>query len=239
MKPTIERINLLNQGSIETKNLMEALAIDFNILLSNVVQDFKLPIYEKKIGITKLMYETAKELYIQKGFSIFQEFVAHPSNTIRGIACCLVVQHITSLKDGLKLMMPLADDKHFGVREWAWLALRPMVITEPLSAIKYLEEWVNHPSENIRRFACEITRPRGVWCAHIKELRQEPWLALSLLRALKSDPAKYVQLSVGNWLNDAGKDHPIWVKDICSQWQATSSSQATQKICKRAMRNLV
>mgnify|MGYP000299424427 CR=1 FL=1 len=83
-----------------------------------------------------------------------------------------------------------------------------------------------------------MTRPRGVWCSHITQLRQTPWLALNILTPLNQDKERYVQLSVGNWLNDAGKDHPLWVKNLCEEWQNITPTPETLKICKRALRNL-
>lgn len=71
-------------------------------------------------------------------------------------------------------------------------------LTESLSV---LSAWAKHENENIRRFTSESTRLRGVCCAPIEALKQHPELALEILEPLKSDPAKYVQDSVGNWLN--------------------------------------
>jgi 3-methyladenine DNA glycosylase AlkC len=114
-----------------------------------------------------------------------------------------------ALEERLKAIYPLADDSHFGVREWAWLGLRPHLAREldrtcPLRIVDILS------SERVRRFACESLRPRGVWCAHISALKQQPQRARYRYSPLRADPSAYVQDSVANWLNDAGKDSPEW-----------------------------
>ncbi|MGS3449139.1 hypothetical protein ACB376_14245 [Klebsiella electrica] len=99
--------------------------------------------------------------------------------------------------------------------------------------------WTSCASENIRRFACESLRPRGVWCAHIGELKQQPQRALAILSSLRADPSKYVQDSVANWLNDAGKENRQRVQSLCAQWLADTSVPAILRICQRARRNLI
>lgn len=237
MKPTAARITELSQGKSETKNLMEGLAIDFATLLTSTLPDFKLP--EFPPNITKKMQVLGNALYCQYGFEVFAKLRAHPSDTIRGLSCYVLSYHKLNMHEKLELIKPLAADHHFGVREWAWLALRPEISENLTQALALLEAWTSDPCYKLRRFACEITRPKGVWCMHLKELRQEPWKAIALLEALKNDPEKYVQLSLGNWLNDAGKDHPNWVIELCQLWQSNSASQNTKKICKRGLRNLL
>jgi 3-methyladenine DNA glycosylase AlkC len=74
--------------------------------------------------------------------------------------------------------------------------------------------------DRLRRFTCEVTRPRGVWSTHIPLLKQQPELALQLLDELAADDCAYVSTSMGNWLNDAGRTRPDFVLDACATWSA-------------------
>jgi 3-methyladenine DNA glycosylase AlkC len=127
----------------------------------------------------------------------------------------------------------------FGVREWAWMAVRPQLVAELDVSIQTLLQWARSDSEYLRRFACEALRPRGVWCAHIAILKKEPERMLPILEILYQDGSVYVQDSVANYLNDAAKDQPQWVRDLCAQWQSQSpDNAAVQRLCRRALRSV-
>jgi 3-methyladenine DNA glycosylase AlkC len=238
MKPTPERIASLSLGLEEARNLMEMLAVDFSLLIKTVFPDIAVPAIPAKLGITKRMQLAAALICEQLDFAaVHQKLHNHPSDTMRGILCYVISRQDRNLSALLELINPFADDPHSGVREWAQIALRQKVSQNLTESLDILLPWVHAPSERLRRFASEITRPRGVWCAHIPELKETPWLAMRLLDPLKADLARYVQLSVGNWLNDAGKTHPNWVQEVCSSWLKLSKEASTQKICKRALRN--
>ena len=239
---TPARLALLNGGSVASATLTEGLAIDFAQLLAAAVPAIGAARLEQMhgqaaAGITKRMALAAQLLLDAQ--ADLTPLLAHPSDTVRGWACfAIAAQAGLTLPQQLAGMRPLADDGHFGVREWAWLALRPRLAAELGDAIALLVPWTAEPSERLRRFACEALRPRGVWCAHIGQLKDEPQLALPLLQPLRADPAVYVQDSVANWLNDAAKSRPDWVRALCGQWLQESASAATQRICKRAQRSL-
>ena len=236
------RLALLNGGSVASATLTEGLAVDFAQLLAAAVPDLGAVRLERMraqaaAGITKRMVLAAQLLLeADADLAVLQ---AHPSDTVRGWTCFVIAaQAGWTLAQQLAAMRPLADDGHFGVREWAWLALRPHLAEHLPDAIALLAPWTADPSERVRRFACEALRPRGVWCAHIAQLKEQPQLALPLLQPLRADPAVYVQDSVANWLNDAAKSQPDWVRSLCAQWLLESPVAATQRICKRAQRSI-
>ena len=59
---------------------------------------------------------------------------------------------------------------------------------------------------------------------------------MAVLDQIKYDPERYVQLSVGNWLNDAYRSQPAWVLELCKSWQGGEQA-APSLIIRRALRN--
>lgn len=55
---------------------------------------------------------------------------------------------------------------------------------------------------------------------------------------MKSDKSKYVQVSIGNWLNDASKSQPEFVKSLCEKWKKESPTKETAFIIKKTMRTI-
>jgi 3-methyladenine DNA glycosylase AlkC len=237
------RLQALNAGSAASTHLAECLAVDFAALLQAVAPTLPPASIQHMHaaagkGITERM-ALAAALLREVGQDEVQHWQAHPSDTVRGWACYLIGDGAqATLADKLQAMRPLADDPHFGVREWAWLALRSAIVDAPLEALALLQPWAQQPSPHLRRFACEALRPRGVWAMHIALFKQQPEHVLPVLEALADDPERYVQDSVGNWLNDAGKSQPGWVRDLCTRWQSTHDSVANAYIRKRALRSL-
>ncbi len=243
----------LNKGEMETANLVEWLAVDQQLLLANVLKQLKRTDYLKPIlacvdSLKKQTVTTVNEAIgvglltqanKQKDKELFPLLSAHKADAVRCWSTFFIGGNAKlSMQQMLQQMQPLAADKHFGVREIAWMAVRPSIAKNLAESITILTTWTKSTDENIRRFASESTRPRGVWCAHIDALKQDPALALPILQPLKNDPAKYVQDSVGNWLNDAAKSQPAFVTTLCKQWQKESKTKETDYIIKKALRSI-
>lgn len=100
--------------------------------------------------------------------SIFGELAGHRSDSVRCWAAYMIgLDERLCLEDKLAGIRPFAADFHFGVREIAWMAVRESIAHELQEAISLLCKWVHDADANIRRFAIESTRPRGVWAKHI------------------------------------------------------------------------
>jgi 3-methyladenine DNA glycosylase AlkC len=245
-------ITRLNHAEMETATLTEQTAMDFAVLLGTLAgwsgnaaglaqeamnQDFS------GHGLVQRMALAGSMVGRYGAFGdrgALQQLIDHPADTMRGFACFAIALHPElSFADKFTEIRALAADRHFGVREWAWLALRPVVVAAPFEAIVQLQGWVSEPDANLRRFAVEITRPRGVWAKHIAPLQAEPWHGLPLLEPCCRDESRYVQDSVANWLNDAARSRPEWVREVCRNWFLNDPGNgACCYIVKRAQRNL-
>lgn len=248
----------LNRGEIESANLVEWLAVDQVELLKNLlaelglsehfasmqkqIENLKKPtVNSRNACIGSLLYQLSLSANSAK---LLLKISSHPSDMVRCWACyAVVINPEMTLLERFQAIQPFAQDAHFGVREVAWMALRPYIILQIEQSIEILQSWVVHEDAFVRRFATEATRPRGVWCNHIEDLKGNPEMALSLLEPLQQDPEKYVQDSVANWLNDASKTRPEFVQTLCDQWLKQSHAnpehmKATQYIVKRALRTL-
>jgi 3-methyladenine DNA glycosylase AlkC len=234
----------LNRGEIEARTLVEGLSIDFGALLRAAVPQISRAATEsmnaaRGEGITQRMQLAGRLLFEHFGSTGYFQLARHRADTVRGWAAYLLgTSPDFSVGERLQLIRPLANDRNSGVREWAWLALRPHIAANIELAVDLLEPWTVSASPFLRRFATESTRPRGVWCAKIGTLLARPEIGLPLLEPLHSDPHRYVQDSVANWLNDVAKTNPGWVRKLCDRWRRTSPSEATARICRRALRSL-
>jgi 3-methyladenine DNA glycosylase AlkC len=239
-----ERLAALNAGRAEAATLAECLSVDQAVLIRAVAPGLPESVASALqaaagAGITRRMVLASEALAACLDERRLRALATHPSDTVRGWAALAAGRAAApDLPERLARMRRFADDPHFGVREWAWFAVRPHIAAEIAKAIEVLAGWTGEASANLRRFAAESTRPRGVWAAHIPQLKRDPAPGLAILEPLRADPARYVQDSVANWINDAAKTRPDWALGTCKRWRTDSKSEATLRICRRALRSV-
>ncbi|MDM0077178.1 DNA alkylation repair protein [Variovorax sp. J2P1-59] len=248
-----EVLEALNEGLMETVNLNEFLALELPRLARSVATHIGLDASSERLTDTFAMLAAFKPMqrhgHIARALydltaqhperdAVAHLLATHPSDVARCWATQWISMSRLPLPEQLASVRRFAADSHFGVREMAWMAVRDATIQSLDEALRLLQPWAMDPDPNIRRFASELTRPRGVWCAQVERLKAEPWAGVELLEPLRADPSRYVQNSVANWLNDASRTQPAWVEQTCARWLAESDAAETRYIVRRALRTL-
>ncbi|MBF0697723.1 DNA alkylation repair protein [Actinomyces bowdenii] len=241
-----DRLAELNGGG-ESRTLGEILVISHARLLAAVLPEAPEGLRDAarsadSLGILARMRAMGRALHTHMGPQALIPLAAHASDTVRGWAVFAQAaaweERQESITGVLASVRGAADDPHFGVREWAWLAARPQLAGSLDEAVAALVPWTADPSERIRRFASESLRPRGVWAPHIPDLKEDPERGRALLEPLRADESRYVQDSVANWINDAAKTRPDWAGGLCRQWLSQEPGPATRRIVTRGLRSL-
>lgn len=257
-------LDALAAGEIESVNLMEWLAADMSALALRVASQMKdhrvrsgLEGAARQIVDVKITarLSTLGNALATSGLAEededFHTLANHRSDLVRQWACYFVNSGahavrmrgtyrrnvVTNVENRISATIRFADDRNMTVRETAWMAVRPHVASDLAAALPILTELASSESPRVRRFAVEVTRPRSVWGSHISELKANPESARVLLERVRTDESRYVQLAVGNWLNDASKSRPEWVMNLCSKW-VKKPNQNAQRIVSRGMRTL-
>lgn len=244
-----EHLVALEQGSVATTTLVEGLAMNLSRLVASVATHLgpaapaAAAAAADELGYVGKMSAIGAAIGLHLGNGAAAErrtqtLTNHPSDTVRGWMCFAVQARASdSPTSRLSAIRAFAADPHFGVREWAWMATRPYLAERLSASLLALQPWAQRRDPNLRRFAIEVLRPNGVWCKSIPALRKEPEQALPLLSLVRHDASKYVQDSLANWLNDAARLRPDWVREVCTQWRNEHEDNPhSQRIIARALR---
>ena len=247
-------LRALNEGREETITLVEWLAIDMPTLLRSILPGVGLAEAGDELGkvadglagegVTVRLKSIAAALFeaTQRHSGRaegFEALATHASDMVRAWAAfMLTADKALPLDRRLDATRRFAADRSVAVCECAWDSFRPYFAADLDQGFRLLESWVHDPDSNIRRCAVEGTPPRGVWTAHIDALKQNPEPGLVLLEPVRSDTSRYVQNATANWLNDASKSRPDWVRAVCDRWAAESPTKETAWIINRGLRTL-
>jgi 3-methyladenine DNA glycosylase AlkC len=247
-------LRALNAGVDEPRTLAEWLAVDVARLLKTALPQVGLQSGLK--DVLRAAREGAKKGTMERHRSVgaalfrvasdagdaprfFEKLAAHPSSVVREWAALMTwADSDLSIEERIEKAKRFAADRSMNVREIAWMSYRPYLSGELDAALRLLRRWVRDADSNVRRCAVESTRPRGVWCAHLPELKENPAKGLPLLEPVRADASRYVQLSVANWLNDASKSDAAWVRGVCRRWLKESACVQTEWIVHHATRTL-
>ena len=230
----------LDSGLIQSRTHVEQMAMSPTTLLARAFPDLDIdePHLASLPFITRLRV-TGSLLWERFGADLYRSDSCWISDTIRGwLAMSIASDQGRSLADVIRDLLPYARDEHFAVREWAWLAARPLVCQNPQEALRILSAVAQSPDLRERRFAVELTRPRSVWGSHIRDFKEAPEQAERLLAAVRCDPSDYVRTAVGNWLNDASKSRAEWVAALTDAWLDDCRCPATLANVRRGRRSL-
>jgi 3-methyladenine DNA glycosylase AlkC len=250
-------LRALNEGREETITLVEWLAVDARLLLGHVLPDAGFPradvaalvehagavaatgITARTKSIGARLHEALAAAGARDRRRRFEALASHRSDVVRALAAySLAADAKLDLEVRLAQARRFAADPAMSVRECAWDSYRPWLARELERGIGLLVPWVRDRDPAVRRCAIESTRPRGVWTAQLVPLVNDPRPGLVLLEPCRADPSDYVRRAVANWLNDASKSKPEWVRGVCARWSRASKSPATAWIVKRAQRTI-
>lgn len=103
-------------------------------------------------------------------------------------------------------------------------SIRAFIEKYPEQSLAQLRIWAGDKSAHVRRLVSEGTRPRLPWAPRLRAFQRDPAPVVALLELLRDDPARYVQRSVANNLNDIAKDHPDLAVSICARWLKGASA---------------
>ena len=218
---------------------VEQMALDFSTLMRHALPDLRGVCDQMREGpFLQRMRRGGRLVWECGGWTSLEAAAASPSDTVRGWAA-FAVGYVPGLDVGARIDVArrFAEDEHFAVREWAWLGIRDHVVKNTSSFLSRLAPLTLDPDPYVRRFAVEVTRPRSVWGAHVPLLVRQPEEGLHILEPLANDASRYVQDAVANWLNDAARVRPEWVREVCAAW-LVSHGPSSSRVCRRALRSL-
>ena len=180
-------------------------------------------------------------------------FAADANMTVREAAWMSFRPHLArNLAECLTLLGPLSKDSDAYVRRFAIEVTRPRSVWGThIVALRAVSDQTEAPRHCERSEAIQAaTAAYDHWIASSlrssqrrfsvveNRSKKEPQRALALLENTRADPARYVQLAAGNWLNDASKSRPDWVIALTSRW-SSEGNRNTSFIIRRGMRSIV
>lgn len=115
-------------------------------------------------------------------------------------------------------------------------AIRPFIKQNPDHLLSVMHEWSLDDNFHVRRLSSEGLRPKLPWASKMDIFVDDPQPVYRIITNLKNDPAKYVQTSVANMINDYFKVNNQSAMKLIDKW-STNPADNTKWIIKHAIRN--
>ncbi len=126
-------------------------------------------------------------------WQITRKFMTHEEWPVRAAACNLLPHFFKERKyDVIPLLIPIADDQDWRVREHAANAYGVLLFHYPFEVFSLFSAWIHHPSENVRRAIAVSTMKanKDVPPVRVRQL-------LKMIKPLLYDPSMYVRKNLG------------------------------------------
>lgn len=162
------------------------------------------------------------------------------TNHMKNYALALLGEYACTSKqafnDAMALTKITVDYCEWEIREQCGVVIRRALKKYPKETLTLLEEWINSPSENLRRLSIESIRPfRDIsWLYDPKKND----LFIKMLSQLKTDNSLYVRKSVGNNLKDLTKYMPDKILRLVSNWIKEAKIKITDDLASKNKKEL-
>lgn len=228
---TPEVLSALERGEYECATHVEQMAVDMQRLADALFGPLAPTPDLSQSSFIGRMRAGGDLVYELFGDQLWDVAPTWKSDIARCWAAMAVGSSPIGLEEAIHRAAAAAEDRHFGVREFAWLGIRTRVREDTARAIDLLLPLASSESAFRRRFAIEVTRPISVWGVHLPELKSNPGLALPLVDQYMCEPNPYAARSTTNWLRDSRRSTPGWVSAVVRDWTTSCKCAATSRIC--------
>jgi 3-methyladenine DNA glycosylase AlkC len=191
------------------------------------------------MGQARLLADAVAEA-VERG-SALEALEAAQHERVRGLAPFVVSRAFSQeLETSLRHLRRQAAVPGTWIQEGAQVALKALIVAHGLDEVlPMVAGWASDPAPEVRRCLVEGLRPRGVWTAHILELRRDPAPLRPVLERVLDDPSLYVRKAAANCLNDVSKDNPEPLLIWAAEWLSGEPGAARRWVLKQGLRTLV
>ncbi|MCI2425648.1 DNA alkylation repair protein [Candidatus Acetothermia bacterium] len=190
--------------------------------------DLLVELLEKEGKMTDMRYAIKKILAAEQNseaiITLAEKFAMRKELSARHIACDLVSRDsVTNIDRSMEILLKMADDKNWQVRESAGTACGRILRREFPGTLVILHRWRSHPSANVRRAVLIATMKAA-------QTKNPDWgePLLKLIDPLMVDRNLYVRRNLGPFTLGSGmlRYYPEVTFEFLTGWSTSHDEQA-------------